>query len=432
MKTYRLYFSIILLLPFVLGACKETHKNKTVQNAEETKTEIAPYLLSDDSREASCVYLSEDEKMNPVVSWVEVDSKSKEKAFYFARLDADTGQFGKPMSIPIQQNASIHEEGMPKIAVKGDGSLFALYETSEPPKEGERWGLGDVRYIQSFDDGKTWTAPKSVAPNDYKAYKSSSFSGLSRLSNGEIGIAWLSTSADEAYKGRPIKFAKTEGKEGLTTPIVIDKHACECCRIAMDNYGDSGLIMAYRSLRGDNIRDIAIAKSENNGNSFDTPNSFTGDNWQINGCPHNGPSIVASEHQFYVTWFTGKEDVEGVQYAELDSTGAMQNRKQIDVDGQFIQVAALNGERYLAYNHDYPGDNGEVEGKIIVEKVQDGKYFKKAIDSPKAKANYPVLKLADNGNLIVAWSDEGQIRYISLSPDSITEEEDSYFLTDNR
>lgn len=425
----KLYY--LLFIPFLLGACKKSSKTETEQSAVQTETES--YLISTKNKDASCVYLTQDENMNPIISWVEVDSTSQEKAFYCARFNSDKNQFGKAISIPIPHNTSIHEEGMPKIAVKGDGSLFALYETSEEPKENERWGLGDVQYLQSFDEGKTWTKPKSVAPQDYNANRSSSFSGLSRLSDGEIGIAWLSTATDKSANGRPLKFAKTKGQKGLTPPILIDQQACECCRVALDYYGTKGLIVAYRSLRGDNIRDIALAISTDNGYSFGPPQAFTGDEWQINGCPHNGPSVQASKNTFYVTWFTGKEDREGVQYAELDSLGNLLKRRYVDADSQFIQVdLSSDGEHFLAYNHDYPGADGEINGEIIVERMQQGRHFKKVIRSPRARANYPVLKTTTNGQLIVAWTDEGQVRYTILPSNGINEESSSYFLTDNR
>lgn len=429
MKSNHSYYIVPLLLLFLLGSCKKSPKAETTEASVQTKTEAEPHLLSTEGQEASSVYLTKDEKNNPLISWVEVDSVTREKAFYFARFEARKNQFGKATSIPIQQNASIHEEGMPKMAVKGDGSLFALYETSEEPKENERWGLGDVRYLQSFDKGKTWTKPRSVAPKDYEADQSSSFSGLSRLRDGEIGIAWLSTSADPSDTGRPVKFAKTHGKEGLTDPVLVDPHACECCRIAMDSYGDQGLIIAYRSLRGDNIRDIAVSQSIDNGSSFSDPYAFSGDHWEINGCPHNGPSIAAVNDHFYVTWFTGKEDKEGVHYAELDSEGKVQKRQKIDAYGQFIQVGvSTEGNRFLAYNHDYQNEDGKPESQIIVERIQEGKSFKKELVSPHREANYPMVGTSSDGNLVVAWSDKGQVYYTALSPKTIDGRDAADFL----
>lgn len=316
---------------------------------------------------------------------------------------------------------------MPKVAVKSDGTIVAIYETSEP-LEDSKWGLGDVRYLQSFDRGASWTPARSVAPKDYKAHLSGSFSGITRLSDGEVGIAWLGTTKEGS--GRPVKFAKTIGKEGLTDPVVIDEQACECCRIAMDHNGVDGLVVAYRSLRGDNIRDIAIALSQDNGQSFQDPISFTGDRWKVNGCPHNGPSLSVFNHQFLVGWFTGKQGEEGVHYARLDSLGHLLEKKRVAADGQFIQVDfAADHDQFMAYNQDYQGPQGKVQSRIVVEKKLDGEVYKKEVSQPYSQANYPVLERTQNGSLLVAWSDEGRIFYRLLTPGDIDGMDASTFLS---
>lgn len=418
-------FIITLLLAVCWGACKQApkdHERKSLVAAD-----AEPVVISAKHQDASCVYLTVDETLNPLMSWVEVDSTTQKKSFYFSRFDASTNVFGAPISIPIPQNTSIHEEGMPKVAVKSDGTLVAIYETSEP-LEGSKWGLGDVRYLQSFDQGTHWTSAQSVAPKDYQAHLSGSFSGMTRLSDGEVGIAWLGTAQGES--GRPVKFVKTIGKEGLTDPVVIDQQACECCRIAMDQNGADGLVVAYRSLRGDNIRDIAIAQSKDNGQTFQKPFSFSGDNWRVNGCPHNGPSLSILNHQILVGWFTGKQGEEGVHYARLDSVGQSLEKKRVASDGQFIQVdfTSENGQ-FMVYNQDYQGPEGKMQSRIVVEKNLEGASYKKEVSLPGSQANYPVLKHTENGSLLVAWSDEGRIFYRLLTPGDIDGMDASTFLT---
>ena len=150
MKTAMKIFIGITVLLFVMSSCD----NSSSKN--EPKVENVPsgsILLSDTLNTASCVYLAKDEKGIPVISWVEIDTLEG-KHFFFANWDTEKGQFNSQISIPIEQNASIHEEGMPKIIYKGNGTLMAVYEVNTP-KEGTMWGVGDIRYIQSFDKGKS-------------------------------------------------------------------------------------------------------------------------------------------------------------------------------------------------------------------------------------------------------------------------------------
>ncbi|MGH9882414.1 MAG: hypothetical protein ACRD6N_13335, partial [Pyrinomonadaceae bacterium] len=46
------------------------------------------------------------------------------------------------------------------------------------------------------------------------------------------------------------------------------------------------------------------------------------DNWEINGCPVNGPSVAADERRVVVAWFTGAGDAPRVKLAFSQDAGA--------------------------------------------------------------------------------------------------------------
>ncbi|TAN17827.1 MAG: hypothetical protein EPN37_06155 [Chitinophagaceae bacterium] len=424
MKKYSILYSVIAVLMIVVSSCNNAVKEKEMNGAGEI-------LLSSEQNKASCAFLTTNGNNIPMVSWIEIDNKGW-KHFYFSTLDTATQKFSSPVSIPIEQDLSIHEEGMPKIAVKGDGSLFVMYETSVPSKN-SRWGLGDIRYIQSFDGGKSWTSPKSVAPEEIAKGLSCNFSDLTRLSDGEIGITWLGTNPrsmemkahamtnmDHAMsemkhtmheEGRPVEFAKTEGKNGMSRPILIDPSACQCCRTAVSSNKSGGISIAYRDLMPGDIRDISVSTSDNNGNTFSVPLSFSDDHWVVDGCPHDGPAIVAIGSRGFAAWFTGSKKDEGVNYAELDSLGRVIKRGNFSDKGRFIQLGLLpDGTRILAYNENYTkGDS--VYSRIMVGKVLGNEAFEKEITPKDAQANYPVVQAEDNKHVVVAWSDAGKVYY---------------------
>lgn len=399
------------LLFCVAVSCQDVQKTQQKQVKSKRQT---PLLISNPSQEASCAYLTQDKAGNPVISWVEIDSTTQNKQFYFAELDTLTNKFSTPVAVPIPQNTSIHEEGMPKIAFKGDGTVFALFETSEPLK-GSKWGVGDVRFIQSFDRGESWTMPHSIAPKDYRNQLSSSFSSLTRLSNGEIGVAWLSTSATPGQMGRPVKYAETIGADSLGHRAIIDTQACECCRTAISADASGNVVVAYRDLLDGQVRDISVSISRNNGTSFSAPVLFSEDNWVVNGCPHNGPSVVSSGESIFITWFTGRKDKIGVSYAELGESGKLKKRRHLDVKGHFIQLALMpNSVPVMAYNHSY-SVNGAFYNKIVVAKITDHNLYKTTVTPEKSSANYPVLQPIDQNEFVVAWSADGKIYYRIVS-----------------
>lgn len=383
-----------------------------------TQKKEQPIQVSSMEHQSSCVYFSEDEKHLPIMSWVEVDTLG-EKQFYFARFDQESQTFDSKKQIPIEQNASIHEEGMPKLTVKGDGSFFAMYETSTPV-EGSKWGLGALRYIRSFDHGKTWTKPKSVAAADLAKGQSSSFANVVRLADGEIGITWLGTTdpdLQEKYKGRPIKFTKTEGN-ALKEPQLIDPEGCECCRTALSSSPEGQVFLTYRNLLPGSIRDISYVSSDDNGENFKKINSFSEDQWKINGCPHNGPSVQNIGGKAFVAWFTGSEKHSGVNLAELDSVGSVVNRYNLSESGRFAQVSQVGGHPIVAYSEDIRV-NDSIFTRIVLKKIQEDKIFQKEVTPEHVEAEFPMVFGLPNQDIVVSWSQDDQVFYRLVKTDEL-------------
>lgn len=411
MKKVGSLLAAVFIAIFVLFSCQNATSKKN-------STENNPILFSNPDRAASCVFLTQDEQNNPVMSWVEMDS-TKKKLFYFSKFNIHKKGFGDPVMIPIEENAAIHEEGMPKIAFKGDGSIFAMYETSEPLK-GSKWGLGDVRYVQSFDQGKTWTKPRSVSAEDYAHKRSSSYADLTRLADGEIGIVWLGT--HPSVNRRPLKFVKTNGRENLTQVITLDTQACECCRTAISSAKNGKVSIAYRNLSPSSIRDISVSLSFNNGESFKQPVSFSHDNWKVDGCPHAGPSVSSSLQNTYITWFTDSDKDAGVNYATLDDSGNMIFEKNLSPDSRYIQVNHLsNGSPVMAYSKDFK-EGDSYYSKIVVGRIADHKLFEKEISSAKVQADFPVIEGVGNSNALVAWKNNDKIFYKFVKVSAIKSE----------
>ena len=167
--------------------------------------------ISDPQFAGSTPRFTTDNQQNPVLTWAEkADDKA---AFYFAR-STDGGQtFGEKFRVPAPTTLSVHAEGMPKLAFKANGDMLALFEVPKPVPE-SRFS-GDLLFVTSADGGKTWSEPKPVHQN-IKPGTSHSFSDLTRLPNGEIGIVWLDEKLP-GKEGRPVKFVQTLPGGGFQT-----------------------------------------------------------------------------------------------------------------------------------------------------------------------------------------------------------------------
>ena len=386
----------LFIIASIIASC-----NNNLRNEQQA------VLLSDTASEASCVFLAEDEKNLPVISWCETDRTNDRKSFYMATFDKNTGRFLPRVTIPIEQNASFHEEGMPKIAVKANGTIVAVYETAVP-SDSNRFA-GFVHYIVSTDKGKTWTEPACVH-SDIAAGKSHSFASITRLSDGEIGACWLDESFNRSAGGRPVVFAKTNGQNKFGNQLILDSVACQCCRIAINSDTGGRITVAFRDIIDDSIRDMSVCSSEDKGRTFTRAVSFSKDEWVINGCPHNGPSVASAGNNTYAAWFTGGPH-KGVYYCEMNERKEMLSKQLVSNHGRFIQLCLMpDGSRVLAYNENVEA-GGKVYSKIVLNKIANNKTYSSDLSTGNSMASYPVIRSFGPDKVIVAWADNQKIYY---------------------
>lgn len=371
-------------------------------------------LLSVKGQKANCVSFA-DNNGSPVISWCEADTIGN-KHFFFSYFDKEKNMFNERINVPIEKSTSLHAEGMPKLAIKSDGTIVAIYETAAPTAESRFAGF--VKYIQSFDKGKTWTAPEYVH-TDTTAGESHSFASITRLQDGEIGASWLDVTFGNNKSGRSVMFAKTNGHNGFGKQIIVDSFACQCCRTAISCDVKGNASIMFRDILSDSIRDMSVVTSTDDGQTFSKAVSFTNDDWVINGCPHNGPSVVNDGGNTYAAWFTGGSH-SGLYYAALNSEKKLTDRKKISSTGRNIQLCLLpGGNKVVAYNESIK-DGKTFFSKIAVDKIAEGKAFTMNVTDEKANASYPVITALTNDKVIVAWIDNDLIYYKILSVDKIS------------
>ncbi len=371
-------------------------------------------LLSNNDHNASSVSFTPDETGKPVVSWCETD-KNGRKFFFLSYLGKSGNSFSDAVSIPVEQNSNLHEEGMPKLAIKKDGSIVAVYETSSPTKENKFAGF--VKYIQSFDKGKTWTSPLYLHA-DTTAGKGHSFASITRLGDGEIGACWLDVTYGDRKGGRSVKFSKTSGKNGFGQEMLIDSFACQCCRTAISCDAEGNIAIMFRDVLQDSIRDMSICTSADNGTTFSSPVAFTNDGWVINGCPHNGPSVIRSGNRSYAAWFTGGTHA-GVYYAEMNGKDEVMERKTISIKGRNIQLCLLPDKNRVLVYSEMVKTADTFYTKIAVNKINDHKMWTMDISKPGEQAAFPVIHATGKSEFAVAWESNGKLCYRIINAGAI-------------
>ena len=343
--------SALLVLGILAFGCNRTatksSSQRTVRSAAATQLPITIQASTSpagvDSREPE---LSTTADGRIILSWVEKVG-DKRYALRFASRDKDS--WSKASTISEGENWFVNWADFPSVIALADGSLAAHWLV----KSASSTYAYDVNIARSKDGGKTWGKP--VVPHTDKTQTEHGFVSLIALPDGRAGAIWLD--------GRNLKDVKDEGDEHTPLPVSmtlryaaidadgnlsdemeLDERVCECCQTSAALTSE-GLIAVYRDRSDKEVRDIYTVSRQQG--SWSAPRAVHADNWEISGCPVNGPSVSADGRRVAVTWYTGANDSPRVKAAFSTDAGA--------TFGEPIQV-----------------DDGETLGRVDVLLLPDG------------------------------------------------------------
>ncbi|TXF91441.1 hypothetical protein FUA23_01735 [Neolewinella aurantiaca] len=118
-----------------------------------------------------------------------------------------------------------------------------------------------------------------------------------------------------------------------STSVELDHRVCDCCNTATVAT-DSLIMVAYRDRSEHEIRDIAYVTKPTSGNEWSTPKLVHADNWEINGCPVNGPALAANDAgNIAVVWYTAPADRAQINFARYNPVTKNFNAPTL-LDGQ--------------------------------------------------------------------------------------------------
>jgi hypothetical protein len=301
-------------------------------------------IFSDTTRAYAVPTLTRTSTGDVALSWTEKDDKGI-VYFYWAKSGDQGKTFGDKKLIYSAAGIGNSRLMRPKLLFKKDGSAVAVFalrgpESSSPqtkatqtpapepahaehnahgsahqadaPKAARQGGRPSdlqIVYSASTDQGNTWTLPVPVhadkTPDIVRG-----FFDATVLANGEIGVAYLNDIQGKAHQ-RDLRFVTSTGGK-FSEEKILDPFVCDCCNISL-LVDPAGALHLYYRENQDNIRDIAQMNSTDNGQTFTKPQILFKDNWQINGCPHSGPTSSAGGGNPLMAWFSGSQESPGIR-----------------------------------------------------------------------------------------------------------------------
>lgn len=279
-----------------------------------------------------------------VLSWVE---KLDEKRYALRTALRDPNGWTEARTVGEGDNWFINWADFPSVIALNDGSLAAHWLV----KSGSATYAYNVHIALSKDAGKTWT--KAIVPHLDDTQTEHGFVSLIPLPDGRLGAVWLDgrnmEGMDDHDEDKPLaanmtlRYATIDADGKISDEAELDQRVCECCQTSAALSSDR-IVAVYRDRSQNEVRDIYLVRQ--NGGAWAKPQVVHADNWEINGCPVNGPAVAASGRNVAVAWFTGAGGEQHVKVAFSADAGT--------TFGSPIQI-----------------DDGETQGRVDVVLLRD-------------------------------------------------------------
>ena len=307
--------SLLVILAFACNGRESSVPKTAAEQALVIRATESP--ATGDSREPE---LNNTADGRIVLSWVE---KLGEKRYALRTALRDQNGWTEPRTVAAGDNWFINWADFPSVVGFADGSLAAHWLV----KSGAGTYAYDVNIALSKDSGKTWSKP--LVPHLDKTKTEHGFVSLVPLRDGRLGAIWLDgrnmkDMKDDHDEDKPLsvsmtlRYAAIDANGKISEQSELDERVCECCQTSAALSSD-GVVAVYRDRSQNEVRDVYAVRQASN--AWAKPQAVYADNWEINGCPVNGPAIAAAGRNVVVAWFTGASNKAAVKVAFSEDSG---------------------------------------------------------------------------------------------------------------
>jgi hypothetical protein len=311
-----------LTLPPLLLLCAACLCVAVAARAQQQQQQLVRETASPAAPGSAQSNLAVDKRGRVYLSWIERLEKNRFALRFATREGAG---WSAPRTIAEGANWFVNWADFPSIAALPDGSLAAHWLV----KSGPAVYAYDVHVSRSFDGGRSWSP--SHVPHRDGTQTEHGFVSMFPAAGGHLAAVWLdgremkTTAAagdghNNSSAAAPASKAAGDGhghgqmtlryatlgraRKGfrIEDEALLDARVCECCQTSAALTSE-GPVVVYRDRSDAEVRDISIVRLRRDGR-WSAPVQVHADNWRLDGCPVNGPSVAASGRRVAVAWFT--------------------------------------------------------------------------------------------------------------------------------
>jgi hypothetical protein len=199
-------------------------------------------------------------------------------------------------------DASSNAEQPPRVALSESG-ISVIWPSRLD-------GTSAIRLSRSTDGGRTFSQARTLHQAALTGAR-----GRQALTVGRDGVVhavWLDgrdaapssgphrhhgaakSVAGEAHAGAPRQdvYHAAIARDGTVAETHVARDVCFCCKTAVGAGPSGRLMIAWRHIFPESMRDIAMATSTDGGRTFDPAVRVNEDKWQLTGCPDDGPAMA--------------------------------------------------------------------------------------------------------------------------------------------
>ncbi|WP_370086396.1 exo-alpha-sialidase [Ekhidna sp.] len=349
---------------------------------------------------ASLPHLIKGDDGNLYVSWVEKGDSNQVDFKYSAFTDE---KWTDPELIASGNDWFVNWADYPMLAVDQSGNKIAHYLA----KSSSGTYSYDVNVVLKSTGSQKWSAP--IIPHKDGTPTEHGFVTMLPKNDGTFLLAWLDGRntgggghGDHGSGGAmTIRSAVIDMQGNLSEEIELDERVCDCCQTG-GVMTPEGAIIVYRDRSVNEVRDMAFVTKTDTG--WSQPKLVAQDNWNIAGCPVNGPRVAASGNTMASAWFTAADGEAKVKVAFaingddfekafiVDDTSPIGRVDVVMMDETTAVVSWLDGGESSTINYRMVKKDGTMTEPVKVAETSDSR-----------GSGFPQMEIHNN-QLYFAWT----------------------------